>query len=417
MIELLIIVIALVLLLLVVIWGHFLTQNRHQAAADNSFRDQTNVRLYHEHKAEIEQDYQQGALDSESYQYLKTELDQSLLQDIEDNSKEARQQHSDSRQLSIFWPVVLSVFILGFSGYFYQQNGAFDLIASTPQARAGHEMLDEQQQVIVQVQKLKQLTEQQPKNADAWYQLGQALVGIGEFSEALSAFDQVIAIDGEHADLYGAKAQASYYQNQQRITPQVQGFIDKALALDARDPSTNILLGMDQFTNKAYQQAIDYWQLVIADARPTVNIEALQGAIDEAKNRLSLTSGVIAKNTGLPAPELALHVSISEEIAQQLSISEDNVVFVYAIPANGSRMPLAAVKLKASDLPIDVVLNDARAMSPQAKLSDAEKVHLYAIISSDGGVGIKSGDYKAELQNIDVRRTTPIELVIDSVVQ
>ncbi len=416
MIELLLMVIAFVLLLLVVIWAHFITQNRQQAKVDNSFRDQTNVRLYHEHKAEIEQDYQHGALDSESYQYLKTELDQSLLQDIEDNAKEA-QQPQQSGALSVAWPIVLTVFILGFSGFFYSQHGAFELIANTPKAQAGHEVLDQQQQALVEVQKLKQLTEQQPKNSDAWYQLGQALVGVGEFSQALAAFDQVIAIDGEHADLYGAKAQASYYLNQQQITAEVKTFIDKALALDAHDPSTNILLGMDRFVKNDYQQAIDYWQLVVDDARKTVNVQALQGAINEAKSRLSLTGGVVADNTGLAAAELALHVSISDEIAQQLNGQEDKVVFVYAIPTSGARMPLAAVKLKASELPVDVVLNDARAMTPQAKLSDVEVVNLYAIISSDGGVGIKSGDFKAELHNIDVRSSAQIALVIDTVVQ
>jgi len=418
MMEFLVIVIAFILLILVVVWAHFINQNRQQMVVDNSFRDQTNVRLYHEHKAEIEKDFQQGSLDDESYQYLIAELEQSLLQDIEDNTNEANAVAAVVAKPSLIWPMTLSLFLIGFSGYFYAQHGAFDLVANTPKADATQQTqaTDSQQQAIANIKQLQMLTEKEPENSKAWYSLGQALVGVGEFNGALIAFDQVIKIDGEHADLYGAKAQASYYQNKQKITPQVQQFIDKALTLDAKDPSTNILLGMDLFINKHYQQAISRWQMVIDDNRPNVNINALKGAITEAKNRLALSGGVTSQDTTI-GPQLSLTVSVNNEILAELEKGEDKIVFIYATATQGSRMPLAAMKVKASDLPLDVVLNDASAMTPQAKLSDVEQVNLYAIISADGGVGIKPGDFKAELKNINVSEKRPIELVVNSLVE
>lgn len=417
MIELLFIVIAFVLLLLVIIWAHFINQNRQTNTVDNSFRDETNVRLYHEHKAEIEKDFQQGSLDEESYQYLVAELDQSLLQDIEDNSKEAQQTLEKSGQLSLVWPIALSLFVLIFSGYFYAKTGAYELVANTPQAVAGQDEIDEQQQAIIHIQKLRKITEQEPTNSDAWYSLGQALVGVAEFDQALSAFDQVIAIDGELADVYGAKAQATYYKFEQNITPDVQQLIDKALSLDAKDPSTNILLGMHSFMNTNYQQAITHWQLIVDDGRKSVNLDALKSAIAEAKNRLALTGGETDSAANSQGPQLLLKVKASDEIIEQLNQGEDRVVFIYATPTNGSRMPLAAVKIQASDLPIDIVLNDARAMSPQAKLSDVEQVNVYAIISKDGGTGIKPGDFKAEVKNVNVAENQAVNLIIDSLVE
>jgi cytochrome c-type biogenesis protein CcmH len=89
MIELLMLVIFFILFMLAVVWSPFLVQHRSQKLADNSFRDQTNIDLYHEHKAEIEKDFTHGDIDQESYHYLLTELDQSLLQDIDENSAEA----------------------------------------------------------------------------------------------------------------------------------------------------------------------------------------------------------------------------------------------------------------------------------------------------------------------------------------
>jgi len=423
MIELLAIVVSLILFMLVVVWSHFLTQNRRRKTTDNSFRDQTNIDLYHEHKAEIEHDYAHGDIDEENYQYLLSELEQSLLQDISENSDEANKVKDDDgskeKTLSIGWPIFLSLFLLCFSGYFYSQQGAYDLIVNTPQTTASNQddtaEQQAQQQAIQQVKQLMQLTQKEPENSEAWYSLGQAFVGLGEFEQALAAFDKVIALDGEKADLFGAKAQAAYYNNGQKITPKVQEYIDRALSLDSHDPSTNILLGMNSFVNDQYQQAIDYWNIVVSDGRSSVNIQALKGAIGEARSRLSLngTTG----DTALTGPQLPITVSISDTILAKLAQGEDKVVFIYATPTQGSRMPVAAVKVKASDLPLDIVFTDASAMTPQAKLSDVEQVNLYAIISSTGSPGIKPGDFKAEVNNVLVSETNTISLVVNSVVE
>ena len=77
MIELIITIVVFLLLILVVVWGHFLRSNQTKLAPVENLRDETNVRLYHEHKAEIEKDYQKGNVDEENYQYLLSELEKS----------------------------------------------------------------------------------------------------------------------------------------------------------------------------------------------------------------------------------------------------------------------------------------------------------------------------------------------------
>ena len=134
MLELLIIVVAFILLLLIIVWAHYLNQNRQKVKIDNSFRDETNVRLYHEHKAEIERDFQQGGLAQESYEYLIAELEQSLLQDIQDNATEANQINDKTSSLSMIWPAIISLFIIVFSVGLYNERGSMELIANTPKA-------------------------------------------------------------------------------------------------------------------------------------------------------------------------------------------------------------------------------------------------------------------------------------------
>ena len=424
MIELIITIVVFLLLILAVIWGHFLRSNQTKLAPVENLRDETNVRLYHEHKAEIEKDYQKGNVDEENYQYLLSELEKGLLQDIEQNSDEEQQFQKNktltTKPLSMLWPVVISFFVFAFSFALYLQFGSYERV-STEQLVVNdqaQQALNQEQQLKMQIEGLKNKIESNPENADTWYELGQVLVGAGDFDNAIKAFDRVIEIEGEQADILGAKAQANYYRNGQKIDENVQQLIDRALVLDPVDPSTNILLGMHNFMKQNYQQAITYWQLVVDSGRQTVNIAALKDAIVESKNRLSSTKVPLVSqdDESQQGPQLVLNVSLSEEISEKLNEGEDKIVFVYAVPVNGSRMPVAAVKIKASDLPTTIILNNARAMSPQATLSSVEAVNIYAVVSKTGGVGIKSGDFKAEKTDVNVNTIAPIALVVDIIV-
>ncbi|MGJ8692256.1 MAG: c-type cytochrome biogenesis protein CcmI [Thalassotalea sp.] len=406
-----------ILLILVIVWWHFLAPQK-VTEVDQGMRDKTNKDLYLEHKDEIEQDFQQGKIDEENYHFLLAELDKGLLQDMEEN-----QQHSAAvkpqQPASFLWPVAITIFVLIFSFALYQKNGAFALLQ---QPKNQHANLDESQQAgIARLEQLKAQITAEPKNANLWYALGQELVALGDFDNAITAFDKTIEIDGLAADLVGAKAQAAYYKDGQKITPAVQQLIDQALSLDPTDAPTNILLGMHAFSLGKYQAAIDYWQGLV-DAQKSINLEALAQAINEAKSRLgqATTTEITQAQTNISdnvesTVGVNLSVTIAPDILEQLSGMADKIVFIYAVPANGTRMPVAAVKLSASDLPTSIVLDDARAMNPQMKISNFDKVNVFAVISMQGTPGIKAGDFKGQQDNIVVQDNVTVNLVIDTV--
>ena len=417
--ELIFIIIAFLLLVLVVVWAPFIKQQESNISIDDTQRDETNVRLYHEHKAEIEKDFKQDNIDDENYQYLLTELDNTLLQDMENQDLE-NNTPQDTKVMGIAWPVGLSVFILAFSFYLYSEIGTYEKLTTMTAQAPMQQSANPEQQAINEIKQLMDLTKTEPENSDAWYRLGQSLVTVSEFESALKAFDQVLRIEGPQADVYGAKAQATYYMNEQKIDTRVQGFIDQALTIDPNDPSTNILLGMHNFISANYEVAISHWQRVVDSDKQNVNKQALIEVIEEAKTRLANPDATIAvktkSETTAVGPQLTVNVKLSDEILEKLSQENDKTVFIYAISSDTSRgrMPLAAVKILTSDLPITVVLNDSRAMTPQAKLSDVDTVHIYAVVSAKGGAGINSGDYKAELNNVAVNTTEPLNLVVSS---
>lgn len=76
------------------------------------------------------------------------------------------------------------------------------------------------------------------------------------------------------------------------------------------------------------------------------------------------------------------HVSLAESAAPL--VTPDDTVFVFAQNADGGRMPIAALRRPARELPFDFVLTDEMAMTAGARLADFERVVVTARVSRSG---------------------------------
>ncbi|MBL0952017.1 MAG: c-type cytochrome biogenesis protein CcmI, partial [Pseudomonas sp.] len=80
----------------------------------------------------------------------------------------------------------------------------------------------------------------------------------------------------------------------------------------------------------------------------------------------------------------ALEVSVSLSPEVQQNVQPDDAVFVFARALSGPPMPLAAKRLKVSDLPVQISLSDVDAMMPELKISQFDQVQLVARVSRAG---------------------------------
>ncbi|UUO24675.1 c-type cytochrome biogenesis protein CcmI [Colwellia sp. M166] len=410
-------ILLLIVIALLIVWRIFTAANNAIGAENGNIRQETNVTLYHEHLSQLEHDLAEGSIEQDSFLQLKAELDKTLLQDANSSENNITEQ----QQKSWLWPVGIAFAIVSLSFYSYMILGAYPQLNSPAALNESdaHSELSPEQMLAYRLQQLQQEIANDPTNSQALFSLGQAYISVGEFDNAIEAFDGVITQVGEHAELLGPKAQAMYYKNNQVINDDIQLVIDKALALDSLDASTNILLGMDSFSNRDFAKAVKYWETVLNSDRPGISKQALIGAVEEAKNQLRMSSdgGALtetAQGVDPTLPRLNVNVSLASNVQKALMNSEDKTVFIYAIAADGPRMPLAAVKIKASDLPLSIVLDDKQAMTPQMRLSSVDKVHIYAVVSMQGNVGIKPGDFKVEVLDIDVMEKSPINMQISA---
>jgi cytochrome c-type biogenesis protein CcmH len=83
-------------------------------------------------------------------------------------------------------------------------------------------------------------------------------------------------------------------------------------------------------------------------------------------------------------------VTLAKSLAAQAGPSD--TLFVFARPADGSRMPLALLRAQVKDLPLEFSLDDSLAMNPAARISGAKQVVIGARISKSGQAMPQPGD-------------------------
>ncbi|MGB2042383.1 MAG: tetratricopeptide repeat protein, partial [Porticoccaceae bacterium] len=218
---------------------------------------------------------------------------------------------------------------------------------------------------------------------------------------------EAIKVTPDDGFLLAQYAESLYLVAGNRFTAPVIRAMDRAFAVDSNNPTILGLKGIQSFENRELQLAITYWQGAIQglDANsPTA--QALQMGIDRAESLLG-----VAPETASEERQITVQLSLAPDIA----FAPDQMVFVAAVRASGSPMPLAAKKMRAADLPITVTLSDSQALMAGQGLSSVERAVLIARLSTTGSATPQSGDWEIVSEVIDLSGVNqPVVLEINT---
>lgn len=123
--------------------------------------------------------------------------------------------------------------------------------------------------------KIQDKLRQDPNSAENWVKLGDAYMQNNDFDSALVCYGNAEKIDGRKPTTRGLMATALYLQANQQITPQVQQFLDEALAQDPKEVSALSLLAAEAFKTRDYSTALDYWQQILDSGNSAVDRRAI----------------------------------------------------------------------------------------------------------------------------------------------
>ena len=122
--------------------------------------------------------------------------------------------------------------------------------------------------------KIQDKLRQDPNSAENWIKLGDAYMQNNDFDSALVCYGNAEKIDGPKPTTQGLMAMALYLQANQQITPQVQQFLNEALAQDPKEISALSLLAAEAFKTRDYSTALDYWQQILDSGNSAVDRRA-----------------------------------------------------------------------------------------------------------------------------------------------
>lgn len=387
------------LLLLVALSFLLIPVLRERRAQREEDRTALNVALYQERVAELQTQQAEGVLDAVQMDSGRAEAARELLADTE--GVVAPRVSRLGKPLPLLAAVLVPV--LGLALYLH--FGAADKVELTREFAQAPQSMEEM------TQRLERAVAAQPDSAEGLYFLGRTYMAQERPADAAKMFERAANLAGRQPELLGQWAQAQYFADGKKWSDKIQALTDEALKADPKEVTSLGLLGIAAFEGERYQQAIDYWNRLLAQLPPDDKSRAaLQGGIERAAERLKASGGTVAEATAPKAALLTVRVDLASELKGKVQPGDS--VFIFARATSGPPAPLAAKRLTVADLPVTVELGDADAMMPQLKLSNFPEVQLVARVSRAGQP--TAGEWVGRSGPLPSSTTAPQKLTIDS---
>lgn len=284
--------------------------------------------------------------------------------------------------------------------------------ALDPQAQAAAEPHAQPAEIERMVSEFAKKMEANPGDAKGWALLARSYKAMNRTQDAANAYERAMpAIRGD-ADELANYADVAATLADGRFPGKPQELIDLALKADPQHPMSLWLAGTADLQRGDYRRAIDRWQKLRA-LLPAGSEDAreIEGALADARARAGLPVE-IAKPQAAAAPAGA-SVSGTVELDASLRPAPQDIVMVIArVP--GTRMPLAVMRARASELPLAFKLDDSLAMTPEARISGVKEVEVEARVSKSGQAVPQAGDFMSAAQTVAVG-ATGLKLRVDKV--
>nr|WP_295079019.1 tetratricopeptide repeat protein [uncultured Roseateles sp.] len=364
--------------------------------------------------AQLDELFKQGVLSGDAARAKRDQLEHELLELV----LRAKPGPANAALPSARLLLGITAFVLVFGAAGYAWRGNFEGLRTgpgeTPSAAAAQDASGhvEDAQIEAMLKRLADKLQANPDDAQGWAMLARSYTVRGRHEEAVPAYKKVVELLPKDAQALADYADGLATARQGQLSGEPEQLVQQALRLDGRNVKALSLAGTIAFDRNEFKAAADYWERALQASDPAGNTaRQLQGALAEARQRAGLPPLAGPATTSAPAAPAEVvpaaptqpkagaamaGVSISGRVdiapALKAQLSPNDTLFVFARAPGGSRMPLAILRKKASELPLSFTLDDSLAMSPAARLSSAPQVLIGARISKSGEALPKPGD-------------------------
>ena len=346
-------------------------------------RRDANVSIYRNQLSELEADLAAGKLGAQDYQRARAELEARLLDDVVGESAPRR---TASRALTLI--VALAVPLAAAALY---------VAVGNPRAIDSPGV-----QLETLVERLAAHLRENPDDTAGWKLLARSYASLERFPEAADAYAKAAVRAPRDAQLLADFADALAMARGRSLEGEPERLIARALELEPGNIKALALAGSAAFARRDYAAAAAQWQKILPLLPPgSEDARSIQANIEEAK--------ALAGRRPLRG-----RVSLAPKVKAQAA--PDDTVFIFARAAEGPPLPLAVLRKRVRDLPLEFALDDSMAMAPGMTLSAHPRVVVAARVSKTGEAKPQPGDLQGNSTPV-ANDASSVSVVIDSVVK
>jgi cytochrome c-type biogenesis protein CcmH len=235
---------------------------------------------------------------------------------------------------------------------------------------------------------------QDPSNAEGWTMLGRSYVAIGRFARGVEAYEKAYDLTGgKDPDIATGLAEALALVDEASLSGRAGQIFEQVLAATPNHPKALWYGAVMALRANNLPLARERMQTLLALNPPDELKSALEQQLADVRAQLGEAPEQDAVRAAqAPAAggrSIEVEVSIASELA---SSAGDASLFILARDPANPGPPLAAVRRRAAELPLQVNLSDADAMIPGRTISKAAQIEIVARVSKSGQPVAATGD-------------------------
>ena len=386
---------------------------RQRPVVTHASQAKANAKVYRDQIADLDREHESGHISDAERQQSRDELSMRLLEDTSAQDDPVAKQEKPA-----FWTAVLVAVALPLSAVgMYMWVGEPD--ALNPMAVQSNDKLDPTQ-LLQMAESLAQKLNDKPDNLQGWVMLGRTYRTLEKFDASVQAYDRALKLSADD-DLKLERVEVLAMKSQGNFEGEPWNVIRDILQRDPQNYGALLMAGSASYSHEKFADALKYWQQARKPlAADNPDVPGLDEAIASVQQKLGMPAQVaqvpstqvsgVSPSASAPSSSTSNAASHGLTVSGQVTIAEalkgkvkpSDVVFIYATPANGERMPLAIFKTTVAQLPMAFTLDDSTAMTPDRKLSGAGEVLVKVRVSKSGNAMPQSGDLAGTLGPVKV---------------
>lgn len=370
---------------------------RQRPVVTHASQAKANAQVYRDQIADLDREHDSGHISDQEWQISRDELSMRLLEDTSAQDDPAARKEKPAMWTALVLALFLPLASMGLYMSLGEPDALNPMLVKTPSNI-------DQKQLSQMAEGLANKLKEKPDNLQGWVMLGRTYRSLENFDASIQAYDQALKLSADD-DLQLERVEVMAMKTQGNFEGEPWRVIREVLARDPQHYAGLLMAGSASYSHEKYADALKYWQ----QARKSLeannpDIAGLDDAIAAVQQKLGMAPQPTLSGSSQTSPNTSAgpgQAAVSGlTVAGQVSLAANlkgkaspaDIVFIYATPANGERMPLAVFKTTVAQLPMSFTLDDSTAMTPERKLSGAGDVFVKVRVSKSGNAIPQSGD-------------------------